>query len=481
LLYHLFTLFEDSFPGVRLIEYITFRATFAAIFAFVVATWVGPGIVASLRRRKIAGYTKTGSGAVDSQRDAKKDVPTMGGLIVIVGVALSSFLFVRLDNPYTWIVLLSFLAFGALGAADDWKKLTDPQSRGISERQKLGGQLVVAFLAIGALYALGNAEDGLDWARAPRIKENPYALQWVKRHKVVKGESWNSLAEKYLGNTKRAPQIAIRNGIDPEVARKAAVLSVAAGGDICDPSVPEAVFHAPTVGREIDLPAPWPDGADHHRHDLQVPIFKGFCLDLGLLFIPLGILVIVGASNAVNLTDGMDGLAIGTTATVALAFALIAYVVGRVDFSSELYLFYVPEGGELAIIAASLVGGSLGFLWFNCYPAQVFMGDTGSLSIGGILGILAVSLRHEITLFVAGGLFVAEVLSVIWQRIWFKATRRAARRAGVADATGKRWFRCAPFHHHYEQGGLHESKVVIRFWIVSVICVLTALALLKVR
>ncbi|MDA1195666.1 MAG: phospho-N-acetylmuramoyl-pentapeptide-transferase [Planctomycetota bacterium] len=481
MLYHLFSAFEDAFSGVRLIQYITFRATFAAIFAFVVATWVGPGIVASLRKRKIAGYTKTGSDVVDGQRDAKKDVPTMGGVILLCGVALSGFLFARLDNPYTWVVLLSFLAFGALGARDDWVKLTDRNRRGISERMKLGWQLTIALLAIGTLYGLGNAQDGLNPWRMPSIKENPYALQWVKRHVVVRGESWNSLADKYLGNTSRAREIAVRNGIDATLARSAAVLSASAGGDLCDPDVPEAVQHAPTVGREIDLPAAWPDRRDHHRHDLQIPVFKKFCLDLGILFIPLGILVIVGASNAVNLTDGMDGLAIGTTATVAIAFAFIAYVVGRVDFSQELYLFHVPEGGELAVIGAALVGGALGFLWFNGYPAQVFMGDTGSLSIGGILGVMAVALRHELTLLIAGGIFVAEALSVIWQRTYFKATRRRAQRAGVPDATGKRWFRCAPFHHHIQMGGLHESKVVIRLWIVSAICVLTALALLKVR
>jgi phospho-N-acetylmuramoyl-pentapeptide-transferase len=159
----------------------------------------------------------------------------------------------------------------------------------------------------------------------------------------------------------------------------------------------------------------------------------------------------------------------------------VAYVVGRVDFSRELHLFYVPEAGEIAVIAAALVGGSLGFLWFNGYPAQVFMGDTGSLSIGGILGVIAVALRHEMTLFIAGGLFVSEALSVIWQRTYFKATRRKARKAGVADATGKRWFRCAPHHHHWQMGGLHENKVTVRFWIVSVICVVAALAILKVR
>jgi phospho-N-acetylmuramoyl-pentapeptide-transferase len=191
--------------------------------------------------------------------------------------------------------------------------------------------------------------------------------------------------------------------------------------------------------------------------------------------------VIVGASNAANLTDGLEGLAIGVTGTVACAFVVIAYVVGRVDFSRELHLFYVPEAGELAVLAAALAGGSLGFLWFNSHPAEVFMGDTGSLSIGGILGVLAVSLRHEVTLAIAGGIFVAEALSVLWQRTWFKATRRAARRRGVPNPTGRRWFRVAPIHHHYEALGLHENKVTVRFWIVSVICAVVALATLKMR
>jgi phospho-N-acetylmuramoyl-pentapeptide-transferase len=480
LLYHLFSQLEGVLSGFRLIQYITFRATFAAILAFLVATVVGPGIVASLRRRKIAGFSHTGSAEVDSQRSAKADVPTMGGVILLIGVSLSSFLFVRLDTPYTWIILLSFLAFGALGALDDWKKLTDPDSKGISERQKLGGQLLISLLAIGSLYGLGNAQDGQPWVRGPTLKESPYALRWVKRHTVTKGESWSYLAEKFLGNPDRARAIAIRNGIDPANCTSA-VLRAVAGSDLCDPDTPEAALYAPTVDRVVHLPAAWPDPNDHHRADLQVPFFKGFCLDLGLLFIPLGILVIVGASNAVNLTDGMDGLAIGVSATVALAFAFIAYVVSRIDFSRDLHLFWVPEAGEIAIIAAALVGGSLGFLWFNCFPAQVFMGDTGSLSIGGILGVMAVALRHEMTLLLAGGLFVAETLSVIWQRTYFKGTRRAAARRGEPTPTGKRWFRCAPVHHHYQMGGLHENKVTIRFWIVSVICVLAALATLKVR
>ena len=237
----------------------------------------------------------------------------------------------------------------------------------------------------------------------------------------------------------------------------------------------------PRLGLVVRLPAPWPTQRDRHRADLQVPFFKHVCVDLGWLFLPLGILVIVGASNAVNLTDGLDGLAIGATLTTAAAFAIIAYLVGRVDFSRALYLFYVPEGGEIAVILSALVGSSLGFLWYNGFPASVFMGDTGSLALGGIFGVVAVALRHEFTLLIAGGLFVAETLSVLWQRIYFKSTRRAATKRGDPDPTGKRWFKCAPFHHHYEKCDWHENKVTVRFWIVSVICALAAVASLKAR
>lgn len=458
MLYHLFHPLQEIVSGFRLFDYITFRATWAAVLAFLVATVVGPGIVASLKRRKVAGYVATGSGVVDAERKRKAEVPTMGGVILLVGVALSGFLFARLDTPYTWIVLVSFLAFGALGAADDAKKLRDPKSQGMQPRHKLFGQVTIAFLTITALYALGNTEDGTPWLRGPEMKPSPYG-QWVKRHVVEPGDTWATIAEQRYGDQSRGGQIARYNG---RVGRTG-----------------EAP--APLAGREIRLPPPWPDPSDHHRADLQVPFVKSFCLDLGLLFIPLGILVIVGASNAVNLTDGLDGLAIGITATVASAFAVIAYIVGRVDFSRELHLFYVPEAGELGVIAAALAGGSLGFLWFNGYPAQVFMGDTGSLSIGGILGVLAVALRHEFTLAIAGGMFVVEVLSVVAQRTYFKQTRRAARRRGEANPQGKRLLLCAPLHHHYQFQGLHENKVTVRFWIVSVICILLALASLKMR
>jgi phospho-N-acetylmuramoyl-pentapeptide-transferase len=450
-LYHLFVSLKDAVGSFRLFEYVSFRAAFAAILAFLVSTVVGPGIVESLRKKKLAGYSPTGSGQVDEKRRSKAGVPTMGGVILLIGVALSGFLFVRLDMPVTWIVLGSFLLFGALGALDDWRKLTHARGQGMSERQKMLCQLLISGVAISGLYALANAEEGQPWMRGPAMEPSPYPA-----HRVVAGDTWERLATRYLGSEERARELVRFN-------------------DRFDTAgAPQPL----RVGSVVRLPE---RSNDHHRTDLQAPFSKRFCWDLGLLFIPLGILVIVGASNAVNLTDGLDGLAIGTTATVAAAFAVIAYVVGRADFARDLYLFHVPEGGELASVAAALLGGSLGFLWFNGFPATVFMGDTGSLSIGGILGVLAVALRHELTLLIAGGLFVVEALSVLLQRSYFKLTRRAARRRGEPNPTGKRWFRIAPLHHHFEALGWHENKVTVRFWVVSVICVLAALASLKMR
>ncbi len=464
MLYHLFVPLENVLSGFRLFRYVSFRAAFAAILAFLIATIVGPGIVKWLRERKAVGVVLTGSKIVDDERLRKAHTPTMGGVILLIGVSLASLLFARLDNPYTWAAVLSFLAFGALGALDDKEKLKDPKSKGMSERKKLLGQLLISTLVIGVLYAAGNREDGTPWLRGMSMKASPYPKEWVKRHEVAPGEDFESIAAKYLGDRARAKDIAERN----------------AGAKRDGTLVP------PTAGTVIELPRPLtaPDGG--HHADLQLPFSKNFCLDLGLFLIPFGLLVIVGASNAVNLTDGLDGLAIGCTATVAVTLTVVAYLVGRVDFATDFHLFYVKDGGELAIIGAALAGGSLGFLWFNGYPAAVFMGDTGALAIGGILGVLAVAIRHEVTLFIAGGIFVLEAVSVIVQRSWFKWTKRAAIRRGDPDPKGRRLIRCSPIHHHYQQapppdGPVHENKVTVRFWIVSVVCALVALATLKVR
>lgn len=202
MLYFLFHRLQDVVSGFRLFNYITFRGAFAAVLAFLIATVVGPGIVATLRAKRVQGFTTTGDARVDAERERKGSVPTMGGVILLIGVALSGFLFARLDNPYTWIALLSFLAFGALGAADDWKKLTDPHSKGMAEKHKLLGQLAIAFVTISALYALGNADDHSPWLRGPSLKPSPYS-GWVPRHRTAVGETWESLAADHLGDPGR--------------------------------------------------------------------------------------------------------------------------------------------------------------------------------------------------------------------------------------------------------------------------------------
>lgn len=477
MLYHICGPLEEQIFGTGLFQYITFRAAFAAILAFLISTMVGPGIIESLRKRKISGFVGVGDAHVDAHRQLKSTVPTMGGVILLVGVGISGLLLARLDLIHTWVVLLSFLAFGALGMVDDWQKLTRRGGKGLGERQKLVAQVAIAVVALGLLYGAASAEEGRPWLRGPEWTGSPYGQGWIKRHEVREGETWASLAGRYLGDASRGREVATENRVGGARFEERHLTQALPRTPI---DIAERAL-LPIPGQEIRLPPAWPDPNAGRRTHLQLPLVKHVGLDLGLLFIPLGILVIVGASNAVNLTDGLDGLAIGVTLTTAAAFAIVAYLVGRVDFSRELYLFYIPEAGELAVILAGLAGGSLGFLWFNGHPASVFMGDTGSLSIGGIFGVVAVALRHEVTLFVAGGIFVAEALSVLWQRAWFKGTRRAARKRGVVDATGKRWFRCAPLHHHFEKVGWHENKVTIRFWIVSVVCAVLALASLKVR
>ncbi len=409
MLYWIFVPLEPWFQGFNLFRYITFRAAFAAILAFLVVLVCGPGVVAWLRERNVRGCVGHSSETLARLRESKQGVPTMGGLLILLAVSVSTLMLGRLDNLYVVVSLLAFLAFGVLGAVDDWSKLRGPGSKGLSERRKLAGQLAIAGAALFVFYLA--ASESRPFARAPAVLPSPYRQTM-------------ELAD-----------------------REATVAAV--GARVTATQVPHVQ-------------------ADH-RTDLQVPFAKHLCIDLGLLFLLWGGLVVVGASNAVNLTDGLDGLATGCVAIAALTFAAIAYLAGRADVADFLFLFHLPGVGELTVLCAALAGASLGFLWFNGFPATVFMGDTGSLALGGTLGLVAVATRHELTLLVVGGVFVAEAVSVIAQRRWYRWTG------------GQRLFRCAPLHHHYQFHGLHEVKVTIRFWIVAVILALLALALLKLR
>jgi len=404
MLHWIFVPLATWFQGFNLFRYITFRAAFAAMFAFLVVVVCGPGILGWLRHRRMQGCTNHDSLTLGTMRESKQAVPTMGGLVILLAVTVATLLLARLDNVYVVTTLFAFLAFGALGALDDWRKIARDGRKGLSERKKLLGQLAIAASALAVLYI----HAGGPLVRGPAVEPSPY------------------------------------------VARAAvAALDGGSGGRI-----------GPT---DVSNPA-----ADH-RTDLQVPLAKHVCIDLGLLFLVFGALVVVGSSNAVNLTDGLDGLAGGCVATAGITFAVIAYLVGRADAADYLYVFHIPGAGELTVFLGALVGATLGFLWFNAFPATVFMGDTGSLALGGALGVVAVATRHELTLLVAGGVFVVEAISVILQRRYFRLTG------------GNRLFRCAPLHHHYQFQGHHEVKVTVRFWIVSILLSFLALALLKLR
>ena len=352
----------DQFAFFRLFKYLTFRSGGAVITALIFAFIVNGSLIRWLKVKQGKGQPIRSDGP---QRHIveKAGTPTMGGLLILLPWVIATLLWANLANEYVWIVLFVTVAYGALGFADDYLKVTKRTSGGVSGYIRLAVEFGVAFIATWALMQL---ED------------------------------------------------------------------------------------TPLQGT------------------LAVPFFKSFVIPFGMAFVVVGGIVIAGAANAVNFTDGLDGLAIVPVMIAAATFILIAYLVGNVNFAKYLELIYVAGTGELAVFLAALVGAGLGFLWYNAPPAMVFMGDTGSLPLGGALGAVAVAVKHEVVLAIVGGLFVFETISVMVQVASFKLT-------------GKRVFKMAPIHHHYEQLGWKEPTIVIRFWIVAVVLALVGLATLKLR
>ena len=353
--------FSDQIGPLNVFRYITFRTGGAIFTALLFVLLFGPGIIDLLRVKQGKGQPIREDGP--QSHLAKRGTPTMGGLMILSGVLVSTLLWANWGNGYVWVVMGVTLAFGVIGFYDDYLKVSKQTVSGFSGRVRLLAEIAVAAVATFAIVQMSTVE---------------------------------------LANT------------------------------------------------------------------LTLPFFKDLLLDLGPFFILLGILVIVGAGNSVNLTDGLDGLAIVPVMIAAATFGLIAYLSGNAKFASYLQIHFVPGTGELAIVCGALIGAGLGFLWFNAPPAMIFMGDTGSLALGGALGSIAVVVKHESVLAIVGGLFVLETLSVIIQVVSFKLT-------------GKRVFRMAPLHHHFEQKGWQESTIVVRFWIISVVLALIGLATLKLR
>ena len=361
MLFHLFTSFIDQYSFLNVFKYLTFRTGLSVMTSLVVVFIIGGPLIKIFSEKMITGPIRQ-DGPID-HIVKKSGTPTMGGVIIIIGILSSTLLWADLSNIYVWTLIFVSMSLGGLGLLDDTLKIKYKNSRGLKSKYKFTGQLIIGALTMFILIQFSNHE--------------------------------------YL-------------------------------------------------------------------FDLYFPFFKNLILHMGLFFIPFSLFVIIGASNAVNLTDGLDGLATVPVMLVAISFTLISYVVGNTIFSEYLQIQYIPDVGELSIFCGSIVGACLGFLWYNAPPAKIFMGDTGSLSLGGSLAAIAIIVKHEIVLAIIGGLFVLETVSVIIQVISFKLT-------------GKRIFKMAPIHHHFEKKGWAESTIVIRFWIIAIILALIGLATLKLR
>lgn len=358
MLYHLFYPLAGNLKILNIFKYLTFRTIYAMITALVVCFVLGPWIIRKLEALQARQVIRTDGPESHLQ---KQGTPTMGGVMILAAIILPTLLWADLSNSYIWITLFIIIGYGLIGFVDDYKKVVEKNPKGLSPRQKMFWQVLLAGSVAVFLYL------------------NP---------------GFNEM--------------------------------------------------------------------------LYVPFFKNFHPDIGILFIPFAALVIVGASNAVNLTDGLDGLAIGPVAINAATYMLFAYIAGHATLAAYLQIPRVPGAGELAVVCGAMVGAGLGFLWYNSYPAEVFMGDVGSLSLGGALGTIAVLTKQEILLVIVGGIFVIEALSVIFQ-------------VGSYKYRGKRIFRMAPIHHHFELKGVAEPKIIVRFWIITIILALVAISTLKMR
>jgi phospho-N-acetylmuramoyl-pentapeptide-transferase len=359
LIYHLLYPLHTTFSFLNVFRYITFRTIFASITALLICLVVGPWLIRKLQSLQIDQQIREDG---PQSHLVKKGTPTMGGVLIIFAVVISTLLWANFSVKYVWLILLVTVGYGLIGFVDDYRKLAGKNSKGISGKTRLAAEILIAVFVSMILY--------------------------------------------------------LKPGFNSQIT---------------------------------------------------IPFFKTVLPNLGWGYVLLSTFIIVGAANAVNLTDGLDGLAIGPAIICFATYVLFAYLAGNVKVASYLQITYVSGAGELAVFCGALVGAALGFLWFNAYPAEVFMGDVGSLSLGGALGTMAIITKQEILLAIVGGIFVVETFSVIFQVGYFKLTG------------GKRIFRMAPLHHHFELKGWAEPKVIVRFWVISILLALMAISTLKLR
>ena len=380
---------SPDFASFRVFQYLTLRAVMAAVTALLIGLVAGPFVIRRLVALKIGQPIR--DYAMQTHL-SKSGTPTMGGVLILLAIAVSTLLWSDLSNRFVWIVLLVMLGFGAIGWADDWRKVVHKDPEGMPSREKYLWQSASGLLA--ALYLVFSISE------SSNVRVLELFITWVQS------------------------------------------------------------------GFDVNLPP---------KAGLLVPFVKEISYPLGVVgFVVLTYLVIVGSSNAVNLTDGLDGLAIMPVVMVGSALGVFAYVTGSSVYSRYLLFPHIPGSGELLIFCAAMAGSGLAFLWFNTHPAQVFMGDVGALALGAALGTVAVIVRQEIVLAIMGGIFVVEALSVMLQVTWFKVTKK---RYGI----GRRILKMAPLHHHFEKSGWKETQVVVRFWIITMLLCFVGLSTLKLR
>ncbi|KXK39913.1 MAG: phospho-N-acetylmuramoyl-pentapeptide-transferase [Saprospiraceae bacterium] len=421
MLYHFFEYIDKHFnlPGSGLFQYISFRAAFAIILSLIISLVFGGKIIDLLRKKQI-GETVRDLG-LDGQK-AKEGTPTMGGIIIIMAILIPCLLLAKLDNIYIWLMIFTTVWLGLIGGADDYIKVFLKNKEGLSGKTKIFGQVILG-LVVGITMLLSNdvvIRMPLKDAQAGGYKiVKEYQLPLPKVNDITR---MTDMA--YVKTTLTNVPFLKNNNFDYQ-------------------------YLVPFVGDNVDL---W----------------------LSIVFTLVVIFIVTAVSNAANLTDGIDGLAAGTSAVIAATLGIFAYVSGNNIIADYLNVFYIPNSAELVIFSACFLGACIGFLWHNSYPARIFMGDTGSLTIGGIIAVLAILLRKELLIPVLCGIFVAENLSVMLQVGYFKYTKKKY-------GEGRRIFLMSPLHHHFQKMGMHEAKIVTRFWIIGVMLALVSVITLKIR
>lgn len=428
MLYYLFTYLHKAFnvPGAGLFQYITFRAALAIILSLIISMVLGGRIVNYLRRKQVGELVRDLGLAGQKQ---KEGTPTMGGLMILAAIVIPTLLFARLQNVYIILMLLVTVWMGMIGFIDDYIKVFKKDKRGLAGKFKVIGQVGLGLIVGITLYT----------NKSVTVREVMTHNEVVAQH--IKGEKPFPMADSTAFNPLKLEQSQTRYFVD----------------------VKKTSTTIPFI--------------KHHEFDYAKLLWflgPGYGKWAFLVFIPIVIFIVTAVSNGANITDGIDGLATGTSAIIGVTLLVFAYVSGNLVFSEYLNIMYIPNTGELVIFLAAFIGACVGFLWYNAYPAQVFMGDTGSLALGGIIAALAIIVRKELLIPIFCGVFLIENVSVMMQVGYFKYTKKKY-------GEGRRIFKMAPLHHHFQKIGMHEAKIVTRFWIIGIMLAVLTIITLKIR